>query len=283
MFSPGDCRLFARALPKIPCFCPGLAIGRVSFVNQGLATGEIAMNIRASGRSALIIAAGFLCLGGPLSVSGAIAAPADSTVAAPMKLTKFTRHHAHHGSRHASRRHKVTHTAARAKAKKPDADTSAGKAEADNASTAPVDNNQNAGLPPTVANANAEMPAENLAASAGQNLAASSSAQPDPGAPPAAAEQSPQATPAPQATADVVPSDEVNDIDRAMNDDKPAATVMAMTTADTPAAATQESSTTGQAAANDDSTWRQTSLIGKIFIAFGGLLTLASAARMFMA
>lgn len=239
------------------------------------------MNIRASGRSALIIAAGFLCLGGPLSVSAAIAAPADSA-AAPMKLTKFTRHHAHHGSRHASRRHKATHTAAKAKAKQPDADTSAGKAEADNANTAPVDNDQTSALPPTVANAHAQMPAESLATSAGQNLAASSSAQPDPGAPPATAEQSPQATPTTQAAADVVPSDEVNDIDRAMNDDKPAETMMAMT-ADTQAAATQDSTTTGQAVANDDSAWRQTSLIGKIFIAFGGLLTLASAARMFMA
>ena len=34
---------------------------------------------------------------------------------------------------------------------------------------------------------------------------------------------------------------------------------------------------------NDNSTWDQTSLIGKIFIAFGALLTMASAARMFMA
>jgi hypothetical protein len=37
------------------------------------------------------------------------------------------------------------------------------------------------------------------------------------------------------------------------------------------------------AASNDNSTWDQTSLIGKIFIAFGALLTIASAARMFMA
>ena len=37
------------------------------------------------------------------------------------------------------------------------------------------------------------------------------------------------------------------------------------------------------AAANDGSTWDETSLIGKIFIAFGALLTMASAARMFMA
>ena len=33
----------------------------------------------------------------------------------------------------------------------------------------------------------------------------------------------------------------------------------------------------------ESSTWDQTSLIGKIFIGFGALLTMASAARMFMA
>jgi hypothetical protein len=37
------------------------------------------------------------------------------------------------------------------------------------------------------------------------------------------------------------------------------------------------------ASANDSSTLDKTSLIGKVFIAFGALLTLASAARMFMA
>ena len=37
------------------------------------------------------------------------------------------------------------------------------------------------------------------------------------------------------------------------------------------------------ASSKEDSTWDQTSLIGKIFIAFGALLTMASAARMFMA
>ena len=37
------------------------------------------------------------------------------------------------------------------------------------------------------------------------------------------------------------------------------------------------------ASGSEASTWDQTSLIGKIFIAFGALLTMASAARMFMA
>jgi hypothetical protein len=37
------------------------------------------------------------------------------------------------------------------------------------------------------------------------------------------------------------------------------------------------------ASGNESSTWDKTSLIGKIFMAFGVMLTVASAARMFMA
>jgi hypothetical protein len=37
------------------------------------------------------------------------------------------------------------------------------------------------------------------------------------------------------------------------------------------------------AASGEHSVWDETSLIGKIFIGFGALLTIASAARMFMA
>jgi hypothetical protein len=49
--------------------------------------------------------------------------------------------------------------------------------------------------------------------------------------------------------------------------------------ADAPAAAPAATAT----ARRESSTWDQTSLIGKIFIGFGTLLTMASAARMFMA
>ena len=45
----------------------------------------------------------------------------------------------------------------------------------------------------------------------------------------------------------------------------------------------QPASEATSAVAAADSTWTQTSMIGKIFIVFGGLLTLASAARMFFA
>ena len=39
----------------------------------------------------------------------------------------------------------------------------------------------------------------------------------------------------------------------------------------------------GASSASEHSIWDETSLIGKIFIGFGALLTIASAARMFMA
>jgi hypothetical protein len=54
--------------------------------------------------------------------------------------------------------------------------------------------------------------------------------------------------------------------------------MLAMASADTPAAPVMASTNS-----NEGSTWDQTSLIGKIFIGFGALLTMASAARMFMA
>jgi hypothetical protein len=37
-----------------------------------------------------------------------------------------------------------------------------------------------------------------------------------------------------------------------------------------------------EVASNSDTPWSRTSLIGKIFVAFGGLLMLASAARLYI-
>jgi hypothetical protein len=73
----------------------------------------------------------------------------------------------------------------------------------------------------------------------------------------------------------VVSSDQLNDVDRALQQ-TPSQTV-AM------ASAKPASAAPVLASGNESSTWDQTSLIGKIFIAFGALLTMASAARMFMA
>jgi hypothetical protein len=172
----------------------------------------------------------------------------------------------------------------------------ASKAEADkttaNAAPAAQDSDKQLPLPPTVANANAQMPgvtdtaaaappteADTLANTAGKTLTAR---QNEPSAQPQVAPDSAEA-----AAAEVVPSDELNDVDRALNEEKPTTPTLALASIDAPPAATPAATnaayTTGQSAMSEDSAWRQTSLIGKIFIAFGALLTMASAARMFMA
>ena len=72
--------------------------------------------------------------------------------------------------------------------------------------------------------------------------------------------------------------DQLNDVDRALQD-APAATQQTVAMASAKPAA----DSTAQAANSESSTLDKTSLVGKIFIAFGALLTMASAARMFMA
>jgi hypothetical protein len=75
----------------------------------------------------------------------------------------------------------------------------------------------------------------------------------------------------------VVSSDQLNDVDRALQQTPSTRSVAMAVVKPSPASPVQTSSS------NDSSTWDQTSLIGKVFIAFGALLTMASAARMFMA
>ena len=85
---------------------------------------------------------------------------------------------------------------------------------------------------------------------------------------------------APADTAVVAP-DQLNETDRALHlQEAPATSTQTVALASTSRAAAEGAA---QAANNDSSTLDKTSLIGKIFIAFGALLTMASAARMFMA
>ena len=84
-----------------------------------------------------------------------------------------------------------------------------------------------------------------------------------------------------QSDAQVVAADQLNDVDRALRQKRAAGDHAARGTL---ASASAEASAAPVAAhSNNSSTWDQTSLIGKIFIGFGALLTMASAARMFMA
>jgi hypothetical protein len=237
------------------------------------------MNIKASGRSALIIAAGFwLCVSGPLRAAedadgGVAASTAESAAGAPVALNKFARKSRKHVSAH---RKPVKVARASTGNGKVSESKASEKKKAVEADAVLKDDDSPSVLPPAVANANAQLVAADVPADdansastkAGNILRVMAAKQGD------AAD--PQAS-VPATNTDVVAADQLNDVDRALsedrNEDKPAlAPTVAMAMAQAPAAVS-----------NDDSTWGQTSLIGKIFIAFGGLLTLASAARMFMA
>jgi hypothetical protein len=211
------------------------------------------MTITASGRSALILAAGMLfCIAGPMRATESDArtadssAKSDSAAAKPMALKKFAK------QRHSRKAAVKPHKAADA-APKDVVETDA--------------KDKAAPIPDAVANANAQLPA-NEAAETPQSV----SAKADSVLKGISTTTDSASAPSTDANAQLVAADQLNELDRAISDEKPALT-LAAATIDAPVAVSQSSSTTLD----------QTSLIGKIFIAFGGLLTLASAARMFIA
>jgi hypothetical protein len=232
------------------------------------------MTIKASGRSALILAAGlWVCFSGPSQA----AADGDKTAGAPIALNKYTKHASHHAKKDADQKSgKVASKSA--DDSKPDAKPAASDVAADGGDKSPTQQSSS-DIPPSVANANAQLASgENTTVGNAGAMSARASnilqAAPDnSGANPAGAP--------PAADGQVVAPDQLNDVDRALHegdatDARPATTQIAMVSTDTPAA-------TAAAASNDSSTLDRTSLIGKIFIGFGALLTMASAARMFMA
>ncbi|MBO4221294.1 hypothetical protein [Bradyrhizobium neotropicale] len=227
------------------------------------------MITKASGLLAVLVAAGlFACVAAPSPVeaagSGGTTA-SDSDSAASVKK-QSTRH---------AKRDKSAKTESKSSDSKSSESKSSEAKKPDSAETADA---AAVSLPALVANAKAELPpnvpADNVSAmSAKANTLLAASDKSDEAKAPG--------------DADVVASDQLNEVDRAMQDSQqqnqsaaqpqpqqPAPPV-AMTTAQAPTAA--------PVASADDTTWDRTSLIGKIFIAAGALLTMASAARMFMA
>jgi fatty acid/phospholipid biosynthesis enzyme len=227
------------------------------------------MNSKASGRSALIIAAGlWLCIAGPVSAAeegdGAATQAKTESAGAPVKLSKFTKksRQARHVSSH---RKSVRLASASAVAEK---NISEQKQPAE-----PVLKDDAASLlPSSVANARAQLADADVSSGSAAALTSDARARLQ-----VMAANQPDQAAAPAANTELVAADQLNDVDRALSasksDDKAPSATPAMAVAQGPAAA----------ASSDDSAWGQTSFIGKIFIAFGGLLTLASAARMFMA
>jgi hypothetical protein len=243
------------------------------------------MNIKASGRSALIITAGFwLCVSGPLQAAedadGGVAAYRTETAAGPPvaldKFTKKSRHWKRVSSQHKSVKVASRDSTERAKTSEKISE----KKKTREADAAPNDDGSAPSLPPSVANANAQL----AAADAPADSATALSSQARDRLQVMAANQSDPQAQSPAQNTELVAADELNDVDRALSEntndkDKAPSATLAMAVAQAPAPAQTQAATVS----TDDSAWNQTSLIGKIFIAFGGLLTLASAARMFMA
>jgi hypothetical protein len=219
------------------------------------------MTIKASGRAALMIAAGLWIFAlGPSQAAD----DAENTATA----TPVVKHSSHHLKKYAH------HESSKAAEKSSDSKKTADAADRkDNAAL------QSSQLPPSVANANAELtdtPASKDAKAMTERAnnivqAAADSAtgtQPVSGSP-------------------VVASDQLNDVDRALAA-PPAQAEAAAAPMDTQQALPASAPAANPpavvvASSSGNSTWDQTSLIGKIFIGFGALLTLASAARMFIA
>jgi hypothetical protein len=209
------------------------------------------MTIKASGRSALILATGlWVCFAGPSQA----AAGADGA-AAPVALNKSIKHSAHHWK-------KVAHR----KSGKVALKSSAPKKAAD---VAEDDGDKSSTLPPRVANANAQLASADTPGGSAKAMSARANTilQAAPGNPAYA-----QTTTETQ----IVSADQLNDVDLALHESTAPAPALTVASADVPVAPVM-------ASGNESSTWDKTSLIGKIFMAFGVMLTVASAARMFMA
>jgi hypothetical protein len=216
------------------------------------------MIIKASGHPALIVTAGLFVL----FASPATAADGDSATdaasgnqAASVTVRRTVRHAWHHRRHYAHHRH---HTIAKDDDSKNDDSKVADKAAP--AETVSSPNKPLADIPPSVANANAQM------LLAGVQLSAAAAIPPGTDAAPVAPST---------ANADnqilAAASDQLSDADRTLQE------------GNSTAAATNSSPPAPAATMTSESTaWDETSLIGKIFIGFGALLTMASAARMFI-
>jgi hypothetical protein len=216
------------------------------------------MTIKANGHSAVILAAGFLvCCAGALPATAAGADSATASKSENATSGKSVRHATRHWKRYAHR--KYTHVAS----KSSETRKAAEKDLADAGNSPPE-------IPASVANANAQIASVDALADSASAMTAKANTV-------LLASADKPADPQAVADAPVIASDQLNEVDRALQE-TPARQTVAMVSAAKPVAAAA-----ALAPADDSATWDTTSLIGKIFIAFGGLLTLASAARMFMA
>ena len=211
------------------------------------------MTIKASGRSALILTAGlFVLCASPVMATDRDESAANArsnSQAAPAMRHRTFRHAWHHRKHYAHRR---VHAIERADDEKADDEKAAAPAVATGGNKVLPE------IPPSIANANAQM------LLAGAQISAAAAIPPGRDLPPATSDVANAGS-----EIAVAASDQLNDTDRNLQESSATAT-----TSPSPAPATTVTS--------ESSSLDRTSLIGKIFIGFGALLTMASAARMFI-
>ena len=223
------------------------------------------MKIKASRHLALMVATGLtgfaICLAIPLPAhaAGSDASAAKSDNATTDKSAQQSSRHVRRHARHSSSK---------------SADRPADKSESKKAAGKDAGSVTSVGMPATVANANAEL------------TSGDGNASPPPASvnPVMAASDKPADA---QPDGSVVASDQLNDLDRALQQEQPQPaqpqTAQQEAPASSPPAAVAAPKPAPVLASSDSASLDQTSPIGKIFIGFGALLTVASAARMFMA
>jgi hypothetical protein len=238
------------------------------------------MMIRTSGRSALILATGvFVCFACPSQAApraddASANSKSENAAAAPVALHRNLKHGArHHKSYAHSKSDKVASKSAQEtkqdtrqdtrqdtkQGTKQDTKATARDGVADNGAASSE-------LPLSVANANAQLPSSGEPGGNARAMPAWAN-----GVSQAASSDSSAGAKADNAT-QLAAADQLNDVDRALREGN----APAVAPANPPAAPILAN---GQ----ESSTWERTSLIGKIFIGFGAVLTMASAARMFIA
>jgi hypothetical protein len=202
------------------------------------------MKIKTGGRAGLMLAAWLLvCFAAP-SLAAAAADGATSV--------RYHRHYVHHRST----KPVLKSADSKSDSKKEPATDALGNGGVDPAT-----------LSPAVANANAQLAAAGILADSARAMTARAND---------IMQAAADAQPAPESG--VVAPDQLNDVDRALREGTTPPAQITMASAEPPAAPAPP-----VMASSESASWNQTSLIGKIFIGFGALLTLASAARMFMA
>jgi hypothetical protein len=228
------------------------------------------MTIKAGGRSALIMATGLFL--GFAGLSPAAAAKDDNAVTdsksastdtesaagEAVAVRKYVRHR--HWKRHAH--HRSSKAALR----------SAPGKKTDTAAIATDGGGMSTAIPPAVANANAQLAAADTPEGALAGNARAMSTRANNMLQTAPAGQPAEAQPAAETETPVVPADQTSEADRSLPAGETPAPTMAIGMANPSEAASSE----------EGSGWDEASLIGKIFIGLGSLLTLASAARMLM-